>query len=96
MAKSSNKTVIRIPSYHCELNPIEFIWSTIKLFVKSNSHKYDQLNLSQLISIAINKITREHWELFISNVKDEEKMLWELEESMSDVLMKEFNLDDSD
>lgn len=96
MAKSSNKTVLRVPRYHCELNPIQLIWSTIKNLVKTNSIYYDQPNLFQLIFIAINKITQEHWSSFISCVNDEEKMLLELE-SISDELMElELDLDKTD
>lgn len=87
MAKSSNKTVLRIPPYHCELNPIQLIWSTMKNFVKNNRKNYDQPNLYQLLHMAISKITPEHWDVFISYVNDEEKMLLELE-LISDELIK--------
>ena len=32
MARAQGKQVLRIPPYHCELNPIEFVWG----FFKSN------------------------------------------------------------
>lgn len=30
----SNKVVLRLPPYHCELNPIELAWSVVKNYVK--------------------------------------------------------------
>ncbi|KAL6417191.1 hypothetical protein ACFW04_014620 [Cataglyphis niger] len=33
--KQDNKTILRLLSYHCELNPIEIVWSMVKGYVKS-------------------------------------------------------------
>ena len=30
MAKSTNRSILRLPPYQCELNPIELIWAQIK------------------------------------------------------------------
>ncbi|XP_025191797.1 uncharacterized protein LOC112592046 [Melanaphis sacchari] len=30
LAEASNKTILRLPPYHCELNPIELAWSSVK------------------------------------------------------------------
>lgn len=30
MAKKQNRTILRLPPYHCELNAIELIWAQIK------------------------------------------------------------------
>lgn len=39
-AKEHNKTVLRLPSYHCELNPIEMVWSMVKGHVKSHNNTF--------------------------------------------------------
>ena len=38
-------TVIRLPSYHCELNPVEFAWDAEKNFVarENNEMKLDSV-----------------------------------------------------
>jgi len=36
-AMESNKIVLRLPPYHCELNPIELAWSVVKNNVKQNN-----------------------------------------------------------
>lgn len=37
IAKTKNKTVLRLPPYHCALNPIESIWAQIKGDVASRN-----------------------------------------------------------
>lgn len=37
MVLQQNKTVLRLPPYHCELNPNELAWSVVKRHVKSNN-----------------------------------------------------------
>ena len=38
IAMRAGHTVIRLPLYHCELNPIELAWAAVKNFVaKENS-----------------------------------------------------------
>ena len=34
MAKASGHEVVRLPPYHCELNPIELAWSQVKRHIK--------------------------------------------------------------
>ena len=37
MAKAAGHEVVRLPPYHCELNPIELAWSQLKRFIKENN-----------------------------------------------------------
>lgn len=37
LAKNSGYTVLRLPSYHCELNPIKLVWSSVKNHVRMNN-----------------------------------------------------------
>ena len=34
MAKAAGHEVVRLPPYHCELNPIELAWSQVKQYIK--------------------------------------------------------------
>lgn len=36
-ARENNKTVLRLPPYHWELNPIELAWSSVKNYVRMNN-----------------------------------------------------------
>ncbi|CAH2091955.1 unnamed protein product [Euphydryas editha] len=40
MAKSTNRRVIRLPPYHCELNPNELVWAQVKSYVAANNKSY--------------------------------------------------------
>ena len=37
MAKAAGHEVVRLPPYHCELNPIELAWSQVKHYIKNNN-----------------------------------------------------------
>ena len=37
MAKASGHEVVRLPPYHCELNPIELAWSQVKCHIKETN-----------------------------------------------------------
>lgn len=36
-ANLHNKTVLRLPPYHCELNPIELVWAQVKTYVSGKN-----------------------------------------------------------
>ena len=34
LVKTHNRTILRLPPYHCKLNPIELAWSSVKITLK--------------------------------------------------------------
>ena len=40
LAKASGHEVVRLPSYHCELNLIELCWSHVKRHIKEHNQKF--------------------------------------------------------
>ena len=40
MAKVSGFEVVRLPPYHCELNPIEMAWSQVKHHIKTYNTRF--------------------------------------------------------
>nr|XP_022917224.1 uncharacterized protein LOC111426774 [Onthophagus taurus] len=54
-AKSKGHTVLRLPPYHCDLNPIELIWSMVKRKIASGN--IGLINMENLIHEAVNQIT---------------------------------------
>ncbi|XP_026819006.1 uncharacterized protein LOC113557639 [Rhopalosiphum maidis] len=61
IAKEARKTILRLPPYHCELNPIELVWS------------------KHLLHQAIDRVTPEDWQNFISHVKTEKQKIWSVD-----------------
>lgn len=54
--------VLRLPPYHCELNPIELIWGDLKQFVASENSTFKQSDVKQLIERGIERIDQQRWE----------------------------------
>jgi len=92
MAKDSGKTVLRLPPYHCELNPIELVWSMVKSFVKSNNTTYKTIDVKHLLHQAIDRVKPEDWQSFIRHVKGEEQKFWDVD-FICDELMDELQSD---
>ena len=45
MAKAAGHEVVRIPPYHCELNPIELCWSQVKGYIKEHNNCREAFDL---------------------------------------------------
>lgn len=79
MAKSNNVEVIRLPPYHCELNPIELIWAQVKAEVAKRNRTFKLPDVKLLLEEALKNVTAENWKRCISHVKKEEERMWELD-----------------
>ncbi|CAH2108017.1 unnamed protein product [Euphydryas editha] len=75
MAAQHGITVLRLPPYHCELNPIELIWAQVKGHVAQNNKAFKLTDVRNLFEEGIKKITATEWSKCVSHVvKEEEKM----------------------
>lgn len=79
MAKQDNKTILRLPPNHCELNPIEMVWSMVKTYVRNNNNTFKIQDVKLLLEQGVTQVTAEHWSNFIKHVRDEEKKMWEID-----------------
>ncbi|XP_026819046.1 uncharacterized protein LOC113557684 [Rhopalosiphum maidis] len=87
-AKKHNQIVLRLPPYHCELNPIELAWSVVKGHVKKNNTTYKLNDVRQLFNDGIKKVTPEMWSNFVSHTIKEEDKFWQLD-FISDEMLEE-------
>lgn len=62
MAKEHNIIILRLPPYHCELNPIELIWAEIKNYVASRNTTFKFADVMRLFHEALETITAETWQ----------------------------------
>ncbi|XP_050064711.1 uncharacterized protein LOC126553608 [Aphis gossypii] len=49
LAETHNRTILRLPPYHCELNPIELEWANVKDHVKKNNTSYKLSDVKTLL-----------------------------------------------
>ncbi|XP_051171071.1 uncharacterized protein LOC127287955 [Leptopilina boulardi] len=66
--KKDNKIILRLPPYHCELNPIEMAWSVVKGHVKTNNTTFKLPDVLKLFHEGIQRVTPQLWSNFINHV----------------------------
>jgi hypothetical protein len=77
LAEKSGKEIkiLWLPVAHCELNPIELIWSFVKRDIGKNNSKGGTKEVEKLAKQAISKVTPELWKNCVNHcIKIEQKM----------------------
>jgi len=87
-AKKQNKIVLRLPPYHCELNPIEMSWSNVKGYVKTNISTFKINDVRRLLNEGIERVTLEMWSNYVSHDIKEEDKFWHID-YISDEMLDE-------
>ena len=65
--------VIRLPPYHCELNPLELIWAQVKRYAAMHNTSFKISNLDTLCQEAVANVSVEDWVKACGHVIKEEK-----------------------
>lgn len=86
MAKEAGVEVLRLPPYHCELNPIELIWADVKGYVARNNTTFKMADVKKLLKEGLNQITAEKWQNCIGHVKKEEKKYGSLDDNIDNTV----------
>lgn len=86
LAATHNITVLRLPPYHCELNPIELVWAQIKGHVASNNKTYKMAEVKSLFEEGLQKVTAERWKSCIDHVIKIEDRMFNLDNLIDDVV----------
>lgn len=79
MARDRGIIVLRLPPYHCELNPIELIWAQVKGYVARNNKTFKMQEVRQLLLNSLANVSSENWQNAIKHVIVEEQKMWELD-----------------
>jgi len=87
-ALKENKLVLRLPPYHCELNPIELAWSVVKNYAKQNNISFKLNDFQKVLNEGIQKVTPEMWANFVSHTIKEEDKFYEID-IISDRMMND-------
>ncbi|XP_060855616.1 uncharacterized protein LOC132933332 [Metopolophium dirhodum] len=90
-AKDNGKLVLRLPPYHCELNPIA--WSSVKSYVRTHNTTFKLKDVMELLKKAVEHVSPDMWKNFIEHVKKVEDKFWDLEH-ITDEITDEKEYDD--
>lgn len=89
MVLADNKIVLRLPPYHCELNPIELAWATVKRHVRDNIKTFKIQDIKILVTEGVDRIGPDMWKNFINHVIKEEERAWKLDDMVDDSMTAE-------
>ncbi|XP_052680568.1 uncharacterized protein LOC128161331 isoform X2 [Crassostrea angulata] len=101
LALKAGHTVLRLPPYHCELNPIELVWAEIKSFVARSNSTFKKDKVKELFNQARSTYWVEKWRKVESHViREVEEKLWKLDgvqdEEVAPVVIDLTDSEDSD
>lgn len=69
LLKSHNHELLRLPPYHCDLNPIEKMWSLVKRRVADKNVGQDPKEIVRLTEEAFETVTAEDWAVQCKHVQ---------------------------
>ena len=69
MAKVAGHEVVRLPPYHCELNPIELAWSQVKRFIKENNQLFTLTAVKELTYRGFDQVGPANWKKLVEHVQ---------------------------
>ena len=79
VARQAGHTVLRLPPYHSDLNPVELIWGQVKRHVAKNNETCTVVDVQQLIEEAFKTITVERWRSVCEHVMKVETDYWAID-----------------
>ena len=87
---SLGHSVVRLPPYMYDLNPIELAWAKVKHFVREHNcdGNLSLKRLEELAEEAINNVTAKDWENYCKRVQEIEDKYWEDDGKVSDDIDK--------
>lgn len=88
LAKQAGHNILRLPPYHCCLNPIEMAWSQVKGYVANHNTTFKLADVRGLVDAAFGVVTADKWSDCVQHVVKEEQRMWDLEGIMDTVVDK--------
>ncbi|XP_026672914.1 uncharacterized protein LOC108629203 isoform X2 [Ceratina calcarata] len=85
-AKQFGHTVVRLPPYHWELNPIELAWAKIKEYIRAQSTMDMLPDVEHLVESAVKNVNAESWQNLIMHTTEVETKLRQLDYITDDML----------
>lgn len=80
LARAAGHQVLRLPPYHCELNPIELVWAQVKGFVARENKSFKMAEIKDLLATGILNVDAEKWHRCVQHVELViEPKMWEMD-----------------
>ena len=86
LAHQHGHSVLRLPVGHCELNPIELAWASVKGYVAKNNSNYNLTSIQRLVPEGFIHTTPDMWKNFCKHVKEIEEQYIEKDGIVEDTL----------
>lgn len=67
--KKKGHCILRLPPYHCNLNPIEMVWAQLKNYIRQNNTTFKKDDMIPLIDRAYQSISVENWCNYVEHIK---------------------------
>ena len=84
--------VVRLPPYHCDLNPIEMVWGIAKNHVARNNKTFKLKDTETLVSHALDSIKSSSFKDCIKKTEGIENDYWQRDGLSSAPEYKDFNI----
>ena len=78
--------MLRLPVAHCELNPIELAWASVKGYVAKHNRDYNLGEVERLVPDGFEHTTSDMWRRFCRHVVDIENEYFEKDGLVEDVV----------
>ncbi|GBM76097.1 hypothetical protein AVEN_122563-1 [Araneus ventricosus] len=85
IASETGHKVLRLPPYHCELNPIELIWAQVKGYIARQNQTFKLPEVKNLLLEALDKVSGNDWKNAVAHVTKIEKEFWTMDGLIEDV-----------
>lgn len=89
IAEKAGHAVLRLPPYHCELNPIELVWGHVKNRIASKNKNFSLSEVKDLAEEALRNETPDMWKHSVQHVIEVESRFWAID-NITDNLMDAF------
>ena len=99
-AETKGHTVLRLPPYHSDLNPIEMVWSIVKGHVAKHNTTYKLADVRKLLLEGVAGVTSDQWAACCRHAETTEDEFWrldgEIDQEMDEVIIEFSDDDDAD
>lgn len=82
--ESHGHSILRLPPYHPDLNPIELMWATVKQYVAAHNVTFKMEDVLRLSEEKFLQITPESWAAPCDHVKQLEEEYWNSEHALEE------------